>query len=336
MKKIIILLLLIFLAAMAAGGYFLHKYSATKSLGKINFGYEAWIGVMPYVVAYEKGFFDEQGLEVELIYEESYDQEIAHLLSGRVDFIGDFALVDVVRSVSEGNDLKVVLATDYSNGGDGIAARKNLKEIKDLRGKKVAVEKDTLSEYLLYDALKKNGLSLADVSEINLSAPEAAQAFIDGKVDAAVTYEPDFTKAIEQGGGWRLYTSAQSLGLITDALTFRADYVENNPEKVIAVIKAYIKAIDFVRAQPEEAYRISAKYFNLTPTDLKKQIAGIKFLTKADNLEAFNYQTSLDSLHGAIMRANSYLLESKTIKNKIDSTDILMPRFIRDIEDNIN
>ncbi|MFA6410798.1 MAG: ABC transporter substrate-binding protein [Candidatus Buchananbacteria bacterium] len=332
MKKSTVISSIIFLIIIVIGGYFFYQNNiAKKSLGKINYGYEVWIGTFPYLVAYEKGYFKEQGLDVQLVKAESYAQEISDLLSGRTDFMGDFALVDVVKNVSLGNKLKVVLSTDYSNGGDGIVAKKEIENISELKGKKVAVEKDTLGEYLLYDALKKNNMTLADISEVNLTAQEAALAFIRGEVEVAVTYEPDLTLAVEKGDGWRLYTSAQSLGLIADALTFKADFLAENSEKVTAVVKAYTKAMDFILTNPQEAYLIGAKYFNITPVELEKQLLGIKLMTKDDNLNAFFYKTSIDSLHGAIIQANNFLLEKGTIKTKVDSTEILDSSFIKSL-----
>jgi len=203
MKKIIIVLLAIFLIACLAGTFlFFYQSSQPKSLGKIVYGYEIWPGILPYLVAYEKGYFKEQGLDVELVKAESYTEEMEDFISGRTDFMGDFALIDLVKKVSFGEKIKVVLVTDYSNGADGIVLKKNIKSVGELKGKKVAVEVGTLGEYLLFDALKKNNLQLADIQEVNLTAQEASQVFIQGGVDAAVTYEPNYSQAIKEGEGW--------------------------------------------------------------------------------------------------------------------------------------
>jgi len=205
MKKTITILTFVLLTILAAGGIFFYGQSQPKSLGKITLGWNTWPGNLPYLVAYEQGFFKEQGLEMEMIAEESYLKKVDDLISGKIDFSGDMALVDVVEKASKGGKLNVVLATDYSNGADGIVAKKEIKNISEFKGKKVAAEVGTLGEYLLYDALKKNNLELSDVQEVNLSAQEAAQAFIRGEVDAAVTYEPDYSQAVEKGAGWRIY-----------------------------------------------------------------------------------------------------------------------------------
>ncbi|MFA6476298.1 MAG: aliphatic sulfonate ABC transporter substrate-binding protein [Candidatus Paceibacterota bacterium] len=333
-KKIIIAIIgVVALAGILIGAYFFYSQSQTKSLGQITYGYQNWPGVLPYLVANDKGFFKEEGLDVKMVKVDSYVKEIEDLNSGQVDFIGDIALIDVVKQVSQGKDLKIVLATDYSNGADGIVAKKEIKTVLDLKGKKVAVEKGTLGEYLLFDALKKNSLGLSELSLVELSAQEAAQAFISGEVDAAVTYEPDFSQAVDKGNGWRLYTSSDSPGLIIDVLTFKKGFILQNEDKVQAVVAAYAKAMDFIKANSEEAYAVGAKYFAITPAEFKEQLAGIKLMDKFENNAALSYKISLDSLHGSVIEANTFLLGSGAIKNKVDSLDVIDASFLRGLEE---
>ncbi|MEI7718877.1 MAG: ABC transporter substrate-binding protein [archaeon] len=312
-------------------GFFYFKQPETKSIGEITYGYQNWPGVLPYLIAYDQGFFNEKGLKVNLVKEESYVKEIENLTLGKTDFVGDIALIDVVKEVSHGNNLKVVLATDYSNRADGIVARKDIDMVSKLKGKRVAVEEGTLGEYLLYDALKKNNLSLSDLKIVNLSAQEGAQAFIRGEVDAAVTYEPDLSQAVAGGNGLRPYTSLSSPGLIIDVLAFRPDFVAKNPDKVSAVVSAYIKAMDFFNANPEKSYIIGANYFGITPAEFKDQLAGIKLMNKEDNNLAMSYKTSVESLHGAVIQANEFLKNKGTIKDNVDSIEIIDPKFIREL-----
>lgn len=333
MKKIIIGSLIVALLAVIFGIIFLFiQQSKPKSLGKITYGYEVWPGVLPYLVAYEKGFFKEQGLDVEMVKAESYTQEMEDFISGKVDFIGDFALIDLVKKVNLGEKIKVVLATDYSNGADGIVLKKEIKSIGDLKGKKVAVEIGTLGEYLLFDALKKNNLNLDDIQEVNLSAQEASQAFIRGEVVAAVTYEPNLSQAIEEGSGWSAYTSAESPGLIVDSLVFKSDFLDKNPEKVMAVMKAYFKAVDFITINPNYSYEVGAKYFDITVGDVKGQLAGIKQVNLFENQRLMTFGTVSGSLHRSILQAGNFLFSRGLINEKVDSTDILVPKFIRDIK----
>jgi len=328
MKKSIIISTIVLIVAIAVGGYYWYKTNTPKNLGEIIWGLNVWPGNLPNLVAYDQGIYKKNGLDVKMIQEPDYGTLVTDFISGKINF-ADLALIDVVVKADDGEKIKIVLAADYSNGADGIVAKKEIRNIKELKGKKVAVEKDTLSEHLLYDALRKNELSLSDIVEVNLSAPKAAQAFIRGEVDAAATWEPDYTQAVEEGNGWRIYTSADSPGLIIDSLVFKSDYIKNNPEKVAAVVKSYFEGVDFIVANPEKAYEIGAKYSDITAEEFKIQYAGIKQMNKDDNTNAFFYRTTVDSLHGAIIQANKFLLEKRTIKTEVDSTEILDVSFVK-------
>jgi len=329
-KKTALILIAVILISVIGGGIYIYQQTQPKQLGEITYGWNAWPGNLPYIIAYEQGFFKEQGLDVKFVKETGYGAMLNNFISGQTDFSG-IALIDVAEKVSKGNNLKVILAHDYSNGADGIVAKKEIKSISELKAKKVAIEIGTLGEYLLYDALKKYKLTLADITEINLSAQDAAQAFIRGEVDAAVTYEPDFSQAVNQGSGWRLYTSTDSPGLIIDVLAFKSDFVAQNPLKVAAVTRAYFKAMDFISANPEAAYEIGAKYFEITPSEFKDQLSGLKLLNLDDNLNLMAYGNGSDSLHGLIHQAYNFLKEKGIVLTPVDSTEIVEPKFIREL-----
>jgi len=336
MKKITTILAVVILVIVVIGGLFFYKQFQLKNLGEITYGWNTWPGVLPYLVAYDQGFFKEEGLDIKMIEEKSYADMLNDLIDDKIDFSGDLTLMDIVEKVGKGAELKVVLVTDYSNGADGIVAKKEIQNISELKGKKVAVEKGTLGEYLLYDALEKNDLNLSDILEINISAQESAQAFIRGEVDAAVTYEPDYSKAVEQGNGWRIYTSADSPGLIIDVLAFKNDFINHNPKKVVAVIKAYFKAMNFIEVNSDQAYEIGAKYFKILPNEFKEQYLGLKQVNFEDNLNMMSYRNSNDSLHFQIKDTYDFLKGKNIIQQEIDSTKIIDPQFIRTIKINYN
>lgn len=316
---------------VAYGGWVFYQQNLNQGLQKITYGYQDWPGVLPYLVAYDQGFFKQVGLDVLLVKEDSYVQGVADLISGRVDFVGDIALIDLVKRVSAGSALKVVLATDYSNGADGIVAKSDIKSIKEFKGKRIALEKETIGEYLLYDALRKNNLTLNDVTIIDLAAQEAAQAFIRKEVDVTVTYEPGLSSAVSLGQGNLIYTSADSPGLIIDVLAFRAGYLASNEGKAKAVVAAYFKAIDYIDANPSGAYAIGAKYFEVTPAEFQEQLKGIKQMKMLDNLNALAYKSSLDSLHGQIKAMEAFLQTKGNIINPVDSLDIIEAKYVREL-----
>ncbi|MBP7860005.1 ABC transporter substrate-binding protein, partial [Patescibacteria group bacterium] len=274
----------------------------------------------------------EEGLDVTIIEKQSYLEEIDDLLTGKVDLIGDFVLIDVIKNYSPENQLKVHLATDYSNGADGIVVNRNIKSPKDLKGKKIAVEMGGMGEYLLYDFFSKNKIEFSDVEVVNLNAEEASIAFIENKVDSAVTYEPHLSKAVEKGNGEKIYTSAMSPNLIIDVLVSKTKYSDSNHEKISAFVRSYFKAVDFIEKYPEEAYRIGAKYFKISPSEFKKQYAGVKQLNLEDNLEIMSFGNNTNSIHTSFKFAYDFLKLKNEVVFELDSLDVIDPEIVKELK----
>lgn len=323
---------LIITATVVAGvmGYRARTQNTTHTaLPIVKYGFIPFPGTFPYLVAIDKGFFQEEGVDVVIVDEEDYTKMNEKVATGAIDFQSQYVLIDVVDAVSRGKDLKVVMATDFSNGADAIVAKKTIETVVDLKGKKVGVASGTLSQYLLSDALKKFKLTLADVTQVDLSSLDAASAFIAGEVDAAVSWEPDVSKAVNEGNGVRLYTSVESPGLIIDTLAFRSEFVKLYPERVAGVVRGYMKAMDFIAKNPDAAYEIGANYSKISPAEFSEQLKGVKLMTKDDNASLMVYKSSIDSLHGAVNQANQFLKDIGVTTATVDSTQIIDPTFIR-------
>jgi len=101
-----------------------------------------------------------------------------------------------------------VVAIDDSNGGDGIVALKDIKSIADLKGRKVAVNEGSVSEFYLNVLLGKAGLKESDLKTVNMTAADAGSAFVAKRVDAAVTWEPWLTRGKTTDFGHLLANSA--------------------------------------------------------------------------------------------------------------------------------
>lgn len=299
-----------------------------KDLEKITVGWNNWPGLLPILVAKEKGIFEEQGLQVDLSFKDSYLSMVDDLATGKIDLTASMAFLDVMTF---DGDLQIVGVTDYSNGADGIVAKKEIIDLKTLVGKTIAVEKGTLGEYLLLSALDKVGLTLNDVIIKNMSAEQSAQAFISGQVDVAVAYEPDFSLAVKEGNGWKIFTSADELGMIIDAVVVKKEFAENNSEKIKSFLKAQFKATQFIASNPKEAYAIGAKYFKISPAEFEQQMLGIKLLDQRDNVTAFTFAAGYESLFGNARYINLFLKRLNKIKQDIDVTKMINQTFIRQI-----
>lgn len=243
---------------------------------KVTLATVAWIGYAPFYVAVEKGLFKKYGIEVEL--KDFADPALipAALASGGIQ--GAMYTYDqVINLVANGNDYRVVMPIDYSNGADAIVASKSVKSLADLKGKQVAYPFATCDNLLVAYALQSVGLAESDVQGLD-TTPENVPAALAGGAAAGATYEPNVSKALklEVGEGFHtLYTSATAPGLITDVLYFPSTFISKNPQAVSAVINGYIDGMKFMKDKPDEAYAVVAKYFSTTVDDVKEQAKGV-------------------------------------------------------------
>ena len=148
-------------------------------------------------LAKEKGFFQKQGVDVEIVVIESPADRRAAFAADKIQGLATTVDTHVMTAAAENPiPVKQVLALDDSHGGDGIVAKKEIKTIKDLKGKTVAAQLGAGASYFwLNYVLAQNGMKLADLKAVDMKAGDAGSAFVAGKVDAAVTWEPWLSRA---------------------------------------------------------------------------------------------------------------------------------------------
>ena len=270
---------------------------------QVRIGTQPWIGYGPWYIAQEKGMFEAYGLEVELV-NFSQDQDVnAALASGKME-AANLATHTAVKLYSNGLDIRIAQLEDASLQADAILSTTVITSIADLKGKKVAYEEGTTSDLLLNYALAQNGMSIADIEAVPMPASDAGLALISGQVDAAVTYEPYITEAVNGNQDFQvLYTAAERQGLISDVLVFPASFVEEQPEAAANLLKVWDEALAFYKSNPEEAKAIIATAVGSKPEDLTTAFDGVEFFTTSEyqqKLAGDFSQTLSDVVNAAI------------------------------------
>lgn len=296
---------------------------------KVTLATVAWIGYAPFYVAVEKGLFKKYGVEVEL--KDFADPALipAALASGGIQ--GAMYTYDqVINLVANGNDYRVVMPIDYSNGADAIVASKSVKSLADLKGKQVAYPFATCDNLLVAYALQSVGLTEGDVQGLD-TTPENVPAALAGGAAAGATYEPNVSKALklEVGDGFHtLYTSATAPGLITDILYFPSDFISKNPQAVSAIINGYIDGMKFMKDKPDEAYAVVAKYFSTTVDDVKEQAKGVYNVPVAEMAGYFTPRDDAKSLFTSGKLIADILVKRGQIKGAPKIEDTFTTTFI--------
>lgn len=271
----------------------------------VKIAFSTWVGYGPFYIAAEQGLFKKNGVDVELVKMEDPKERFPTLLADRIQMIASTADTALLYMKTP-DEFQYVVAIDDSNGGDGIVAKKDITSLAELKGKKVAVNKGSVSEFYLSALLGNAGLKESDLNVVNMTAADAGSAFVTGRVDAAVTWEPWLSRGKSADFGHLLTDSSKTPGLITDVIIAKTDWIKAHPKEVAAVVKSWEQAVAFYEQHPDEAVAIMAKGVGgwlKDPKDFKETLAGIKFYDAAENKKFFGTQQNPGPLEKTINQA---------------------------------
>jgi NitT/TauT family transport system substrate-binding protein len=281
---------------------------------------QPWIGYALWYVAQDKGIFEKNGLKrVEFVNFSEDAANLAILASGAIEGTST-ALQGVMQHLQQDENLRVVMLEDSSTTADCILAPKSIKSVADLKGKSVAFEIGSTSHLLIADAVGKAGLKLSAIKAVNVPAAQAAAALIAGRVDAAVTYEPYASAALQARSDiQRLYTAGQSPGLIGDCFLVTGKALATRPGQVAAMIKSWGDAEQEYQRNPRECQRIMAKGIGADANNLGPAFSGIHYYSLAESRAALTSDFST----AVLPRINSLCVELGLIKKPIKSEKIV-------------
>ena len=289
---------------------------AVPAHAEVKVGVSDWPGWVAWYVAEQKGFFKKNGADVKLVWFANYTDSISALSSGQLD-ANSQTWSDTLGPLAKGLPLKAVLVNDNSAGNDAVMVSPKIKSFADLKGKTIALEQFSVSHFVLATALAKNGMTQKDVKIVNLSAGDAAAAFLAGRVDAAVVWNPWVNQIQASGKGRALFTSKDMPGLIPDLLVAQEKSLKAKRKDFVGMVKAWYETEKFIREQPDEAAKIMSKVVGMKPDDYKVFLPGTRFFDEKANADALaaGHPASLLSVGPTIAK---FLAENKLIEGQPD------------------
>jgi len=290
---------------------------------KVAIGISGWTGFAPLTLAKEAGIFKKNGLDVTI---KKIPQASRHLAiaSGDIQCAATTVETYVVWNAN-GVPIKQLFQLDKSFGADGMVTRSATGSIKDLKGKSIAASAPGTSPYfVLAWMLKKNGLSPKDVTIVNMEPGPAAQAFIAGQNDAAMTYEPYLSsvRAAPQSG--KIIATTLDYPIVMDTFGCTPAFIAANEKAVKALADSYFEALEMIAKEPAKANEIMG-------ADVKQSgeqfAASSKFLRWQDR--AANKVFFAGEYKTFVKDAADLLLEAGIIKQIPDLDALADTRFIQ-------
>ena len=268
-------------------------------------GHSTWVGYGPFYIARERGFFADEGIDIELRIMENTPLKMGALMAGQIDLVASTA-DEFPIYMKPGTPVRYILAVDNSNGGDGVVANNDITTVADLKGRTVAFEEGSVSQFFINALLLDAGLSQSDIEAVNMTATDAGVAFAAGRVDAAVTWEPHLSQGADTEHGHRLIDSSQTPGLIVDVVAVTEKTAAVHADELRAFVRAWQRALDFLRTDPAEGYRIMADGVGgwlSDPSEFEAVVTGIEYLDLARNREMYGTADNPGQLHKTLSDA---------------------------------
>ncbi len=293
---------------------------ATSSMAagtSMKIGTVVWIGYSPFYVAEALDLYKKYNLKVKLQVFSDPALIPSAIASGAVDG-GMLTYDQVIGQVAEGRAQKVVMPIDYSNGGDAIVADKSITKVADFKGKKIGFNPLSPSDFLLSYALKTAGLSDKDISPISMTPEMVPAAMASSQMPIGVTYEPSLSQILSQGGGKKfkvVFSSKDAPGLIADVLVFDEKAIKAKPSEITGIVKAYLDGMAYMKAKPEESYKIIGKFMGVSAKEVKEQLTGVYNIPLAEMPKAFAKSTETTSYYGSGDVIGKLLLAKGQIKS---------------------
>ena len=234
-------------AALSAG------LLATPALAqgtKVAIGISGWTGFAPLTLAKEAGIFAKNGLDVTI---KKIPQASRHLAiaSGDIQCAATTVETWIVWNAN-GVATTQLFQMDKSYGADGMVVRNNIASIKDVKGKKVAASAPGTAPYFtLAWFLKKNGLTVKDVTVVTMEPAAAAQAFIAGQNDVAMTYEPYLSAVRAKPEAGKIIATTLDYPMVMDTFGCTPKFIAENEAAVKALAKSYFDAVEMIKTDQE-------------------------------------------------------------------------------------
>jgi NitT/TauT family transport system substrate-binding protein len=308
---------------LAATAVLLASSPALAQDVKVGIGISGWTGFAPLTLANQAGIFKKNGLDVTI---KKIPQKDRHLAIASGDIQCAATTVETwISWNANGVATKQIFQLDKSYGADGMATRNDVAAIKDLKGKTVAASAPGTAPYVtLAWMLKKNGLSVKDVTVVNLEPAAAAQAFVAGQNDAAMTYEPYLSTVRAAPDKGKIIATTLDYPMIMDTFGCTPKFLAENPKAAKALADSYFEAVALIEKDQAKSYEIMGSDVKQSGEQFGNSAKYLRWQDKAANQKFFAGEFQAFSKEAADL-----LLEIGIIKSVPKIEDIVDTSFIQ-------
>lgn len=299
------------IAVMAIGGSYIwlirdRAEQYTEPVEKVKYGQALSVSMALSIVAEVQGYFEDVGLDVETKdYKSGKRAFVEGLIPGEVDVITSQE-VPIVFSSFNSKGFKIIAMINSAPSDKVIIARKDsgISSGQDLKGKRVATQKASAVHFYLHIFLLYHGIAEEDIELSFMKGEKLPEALANSEIDAFSMREPFISQAIGLLGKENVVLFAErDIYHAMDVVVASNKLIDENPEAIRKIIRALIKAEEFVLEHPNEA------------KDILIQRTGSVELEMNKSWSDFHFKVSLDqSLLVALEDEARWAIEKKLVE----------------------
>ncbi len=255
---------------------------------KVNVAFNSFTPYGAWYIIKERKLAKDVELDIKII--DGIPEKNAAISSGQLTCMNN--TVDTIMLARAGGvPIKLVAFSNMSYGLDKMVATKEIKTVRDFKGKKYGADYGFLNHMWMLLTLRREGMGLKDAKLVPLTAEQSSAAFVSGGIDIDVTFEPFAASSLKRKGSHVFKTSLNDRtwerGLIGDAVACNEKWLADKPEVAKEVFRAYFEATNWWNENPEAGDEIVAKGFSWTLPEVRLAQNGAIQLNLSQNLGAF-------------------------------------------------
>ena len=314
-------------AGAAAGALALGAPAIAQSRTKVKLGYlhtlavdgQIWTGI-------DRGTFAKHNVEFEPVQFTTGLELFQAMIGGSIEMLATGAVISNFPARGQGR-MFLVNNVEFATAQLWVREDMGIKSFADLKGKKISTTTGTTAHVFLDTALRANGIGPGDVELVNQRMSEAVTSFIAGAVPAVALWAP-FDSAVRQKvPGARKIVDASAFypqAAIMGGWAARNDYFEKNRPVLVALIKAWAEANQYIVANPDQAAETLQKlqYQDVPLAEFKEQFKATKYYSNAEWVTRYQDGTAAKWLQ----QVTDFFVQTAKIENAVPADRYFDPK----------
>lgn len=288
----------------------------------LRIGTDVWPGYEPLYLAGDLGLY--ASLPVRMVECPSASAVIRAYRNDALE-VAALTMDEVLLLMERGERPHIVLVLDVSQGGDAIIGSAQVRDLHELRGRRVGVESTAAGALVLARALEIAGISRSEIQVVPLEAGEHEQAVLDGRVDAVVTTEPVRSNLMAHGGRV-LFDSQQLPGEVVNVLVVREETLAQQRPALRILVEGWFRALDYLRLHGTHAAAKMASREGVSVEQFLRSLEGLRIPDLAENRRLLGEGEG--SIRTLMRRLSSVMVARKLLTQPVDAAKLIDPSLL--------